>query len=189
MVTVEEVDASRWDDLAALFGASGAYSGCWCMWWRLSGKEFSANGNVGNRAALSALSASGEQLGLLAYREGTPVGWASVAPRLDFPRLLRSPSLKLDDLTDSTVWSVPCFFIARNQRGTGVATALLDVAVEVALSRGAQVLEGYPTEVNGRAPAAELYTGTPSLFAKAGFAVHKRPASGRRLVVRRPLGG
>ncbi|NUT06624.1 MAG: hypothetical protein HOV76_24420 [Hamadaea sp.] len=82
---------------------------------------------------------------------------------------------------------MPCFFIARDRRGTGVASELLAEAVKRAARAGAKVLEGYPTQVDGRAPNAELFTGTPSLFEKAGFTVHKRPASGRRLVVRRAL--
>jgi GNAT superfamily N-acetyltransferase len=190
MVTVENVSAARWDDLSALFGRSGAYSGCWCMWWRLSGREFSANGNAGNREALRALAAAQQPLGLLAYQEGKPVGWASVAPRTAFPRLLRSPSLKLDEPEDGGVWSVPCFFIGRGHRRDGVATALLDAAVRHAGKQGAEVLEGYPVDVaSGRMPtAAELFTGTTELFEKAGFTVHQRPPAGRRVVMRRRTG-
>lgn len=187
-LTVAEVDAGRWDDLVTLFGPSGAYSGCWCMWWRLSGKEFGANGNRGKRAALEELVGQGRAAGLLAYHENVPVGWASVAPRADFPRLSRSRTLGLDQEEDADLWSVPCFFIARQHRGAGVATALLQAAVEHVRDRGGRVLEGYPTEVgDARKPNAELFTGTPSLFAKAGFTVHTRPSSGRRLVVRRTL--
>lgn len=185
-LTVAGVDADRWDDLVALFGPGGAYSGCWCMWWRVSGREFSANGNPGNRAALEEIVADGRPAGLLAYHGKKPVGWASVAPQADFPRLARSRTLGLD--ADPQVWSVPCFFIARAHRGEGVATALLRAAVDHAREQGGRVLEGYPTDVgDAKKPAAELYTGTPSLFAKAGFTVHTRPSSGRRLVMRREL--
>jgi hypothetical protein len=34
-IEVRAVDAATWDDVASLFGPSGAYSGCWCMWWRI----------------------------------------------------------------------------------------------------------------------------------------------------------
>jgi GNAT superfamily N-acetyltransferase len=184
MVTVAEVTAENWDDLTTLFGASGAYSGCWCMWWRVAGKQFSEMGNAGNKNALHALAKAGKPLGLLAFDDGEPIGWASVAPRADFPRLLRSNTLKLAQ--EPGVWSVPCFFIHRRHRGEGVATALLAAAVEHAQSAGAAILEGYPTDLaSGRTPsAAELYTGTTGLFAQAGFTVHSRPASGRRVVMR-----
>ena len=34
------VTSERWDDFEELFGTRGAYGGCWCMWWRLTRKEF-----------------------------------------------------------------------------------------------------------------------------------------------------
>ncbi len=157
------------------------------MWWRVAGRQFSAMGNAGNKAALRELAAAGRPLGLLAYADNEPVGWASVAPRDDFPRLLRSNTLKLSE--DSGVWSVPCFYISRKHRGSGVATALLASAVEHASSSGAEVLEGYPVDLSSgrQPPAAELYTGTTGLFESAGFAVHARPQSGRRVVMRHSL--
>lgn len=50
---VRPLDPENWDDLVKLFGPSGASSGCWCMWWRVPGRELSANGNAGNKAALA----------------------------------------------------------------------------------------------------------------------------------------
>ena len=185
MVTIREVDAAHWDDLCDLFGPSGAYSGCWCMWWRVSGKEFGANGNAGNRAALQALADENRPLGLLAYVGGKPVGWASVSPRPDFPRIERSRPLKPDD-PDDGAWSVPCFFIHRGHRGEGIATALLAAAVKVAKANRATALEGYPVETGGgRKPQAELFTGTVSLFEKAGF-TRVRTAGKRVVMLRKP---
>ena len=96
-VEVHPVDAGRWPDLVALFGPSGAYSGCWCMWFRVPGAEFSRNGNAGNKRALHRITAADEPVGLLGYVDGSPAGWASVAPRTAYTRVLRSPALKPDD--------------------------------------------------------------------------------------------
>lgn len=186
-VEVHPVDTDRWPDLVALFGPSGAYSGCWCMWWRIPGGEFSRNGNAGNRTALEALARAGRPLGLLAYVDGRPVGWATVAPRAAFTRILRSPALKPDEPDDDRTWSVPCFYIGRGHRGTGIATALLTAAVAHARNRKATTLEAYPVDTTKRTPAAELFTGTLAMFTNAGFTVHKRPATGRRVVVRKRL--
>jgi len=41
----------RWSDLEQLFGRNGAYAGCWCMWWRVAGKDWSAQRGEGNRVA------------------------------------------------------------------------------------------------------------------------------------------
>jgi GNAT superfamily N-acetyltransferase len=186
MVTIREVDAARWDDLCELFGPSGAYSGCWCMWWRISGREFSANGNAGNRAALESLAREGKPVGLIAYVGQTPVGWASVAPRTDFSRITRSPQLKPVDAEDADVWSVPCFFIHRGHRGDGIATALLRNAIKYARGRRAKALEGYPVDPHGvRKPNADLFTGTVSLFEKAGF--EKTRDAGQRVVMVKKL--
>lgn len=186
MVTIHEVDAGRWDDLCELFGPSGAYSGCWCMWWRVSGREFSANGNAGNRAALRALAEDGRPLGLLAYASTTPVGWATVAPRTDYPRIERSTTLKTPP-GETGVWSVPCFFIHRGHRGRGIATALLEAAVALARKKKAEVLEGYPTDTRGGTkPNAEIFTGTISLFEKQGF--REERSAGSRVVMVKRLG-
>jgi GNAT superfamily N-acetyltransferase len=171
-----------------LFGRSGAYANCWCMWWRVSSKEFDEGVRGGNRAALEALVADGREPGLLAYREGRPAGWCAVAPRSEFPRILRSPVLKPAEATGDDVWSVNCFYIARDARRSGVGTALLDAAVELARERGAGVLEGYPIDTSAgdrTRPAAELFTGTLDLFTRAGFDVVARRKPARPIVQKR----
>jgi GNAT superfamily N-acetyltransferase len=151
----------------------------------VSGRAFSANGNQGNRAALEALAQDGKPLGLVAYIGQTPVGWATVAPREDYERIERSPKLKPREQEDG-VWSVPCFFIHRGHRGQGIATALLANAVTLAKANKAKQLEGYPTDTHGvKKTSAELFTGTVSLFEKAGF-TRKRDA-GRRVVMVKKL--
>jgi GNAT superfamily N-acetyltransferase len=188
-IDVHAVDGSRWEDLTALFGPNGAYSGCWCMWWRRSAQEFRDNGGAGNKAALRALVREQAPVGLIGYADGEPVGWCALAPRPAYPRLLRSNTLRLGDPEDESVWSLPCLFVHRGHRRRGVATAMLEAAVGQARDRGAVVLEAYPVETAGRArlASAELYTGTVSLMAAAGFTVHDRPASGRRVVMRLKL--
>ncbi|MGZ4596191.1 MAG: hypothetical protein ACXV3V_04625, partial [Actinomycetes bacterium] len=99
-IVVRPVGPAQWPQLAAFFGPSGAYSGCWCMWWRRTSAEFDAgclDGATGNRAALQRLTADGRVPGLLAYDGDAPVGWVSVAPRPEFGRVLRSPALKPRD--------------------------------------------------------------------------------------------
>lgn len=46
---VHPVTPERWGDLEKLFGASGAYAGCWCMWWRSTRSEFGKRGGQGNK--------------------------------------------------------------------------------------------------------------------------------------------
>jgi GNAT superfamily N-acetyltransferase len=187
-VNVEPLTAARWADLVTLFGPNGANSGCWCMWWRVPAKEWTANGNAGNRTAFEAVVRRGEPAGLLAYDEGTPVGWAAVGPRSAYPRLLRSQTLALQR-DQPGIWSVNCFYIDRNHRRRGVAAALLAAAVGYARDGGTAV-EGYPVDPAGeRRPSGDLFTGTVTLFSAAGFTVHSRPSGGRRVVMRRRISG
>src|SRR3972149_5124759 len=91
------------------------------------------------------------------------------------------------EANDERPWSVVCFWIPRTERGGGVATALLDAAVEHARARGAATLEGYPVDAaDGRLPSSKVFTGTVAMFARAGFAEFGRPR-GSQLVVRRDL--
>lgn len=183
-LVVEPLTPDRWPDLVELFGPNGASSGCWCMWWRLSARAWEDAAGAGNRRALATIVAEDQQPGLLAYAGDTPVGWCSVAPRTEFPRLDRSPKLKPVD--DAPVWSVVCFYIAPRARATGVATALLEGAVELARSGGARIIEGYPVDPgDGAATNAAAFTGVLELYRRAGFTEVLR--RGGRPIVRRVL--
>ncbi len=159
---------ARWDDFVELFGPHGAQAGCWCMWPRLTAKEFEARKGLANRRAMQAIVKSGTVPGILAYRAGHAVGWCALAPRVDYVRLERSRVLAPVD--DQPVWSVYCFFIARSERRRGVATELLRAAVQHARKKGARMLEGYPIDPrSNRFPDAFAYHGTVSVFRAAGF--------------------
>jgi len=181
-IEVRPVDGGRWPDLATLFGPQGAYSGCWCTFWRLPNAELNASTPDERRHTLKTLAESGP-VGLLAYHDGEPVGWCAVAPRTQFRRLPRTKEIapKLGE-DDPGIWSVTCFYIRRDRRRTGVASALLDAAVGYAADLGATVVEGYPAP-EGTTASARLSTGTVGLFASAGFAAV--PGGGKRTVMRR----
>lgn len=192
MVDVQPLTPDRWDDFAALFGPNGACGGCWCMWWRVTVKEFEA-GNDANRERMRALVDRGGDAhapGLLAYDDGRVVGWCTVSPRPEFGRIVRSPNLAPagdDDADDDgPVWAVPCFYIVRGQRGRGIARALLDAAVAYAAEHGAAVVEGYAVDPSRRKfTNSELYTGTVSLFEGAGFERLGARTPTSRIVMRR----
>jgi GNAT superfamily N-acetyltransferase len=162
------VTPDRWRDLEKLFGEHGACGGCWCMWWRLKRSEFDQKKGAGTKRALKQLIAQGQAPGLLAYADGEPMGWCSVAPREDFSALERSRILRRVD--DEPVWSVVCFFVARPFRRKGVTNKLLTAAIGYAREHGARIIEGYPVEPKvGNVPDAFVFTGLASAFREAGF--------------------
>lgn len=182
---------ARWGDLEQLFGSSGACAGCWCMWWRLPGPEFSRKAGAGARAALRRITRR-RPPGILAYHDRVPIGWCSVAPRVEFmPRLSRwTPFRRQAEALNagtSAVWSIVCFFVDRTYRGKRVAVRLLREAVRYAGRRGAAIVEAYPVDAAARqVTALSAYTGTAAMFRRAGFreVVRAYPA---RPVMRRAI--
>jgi GNAT superfamily N-acetyltransferase len=175
-----------WKDFTLLFGPRGACAGCWCMWWRLPRSEFNAKKGDGNRRSMKKLVDSGVIPGILAYEGDRAVGWCSIAPRDDFPGLDRSRVLARVD--DAPVWSITCFFVARDRRHAGITGALIKEAVRFARANGARIVEAYPVEPGEKGTAdAFAFTGLASAFLKTGFAEAAR-RSPSRAVYRRTAG-
>lgn len=154
-------------DLEDLFGPSGAWSGCWCMWNRQTNTEFQESNYEPNRQALRSGLAEGREFGLLAYDGEKVVGWAALAPRAEYSRLGRSLVTKPVD--DVPVWSVTCFVVRKGHRGRGVASALLAGAESRARALGASELEGYPVAPEGKLGDTDAWHGLESMFIGAGF--------------------
>lgn len=169
------LSADRIDDLAEVFAAGGDAKWCWCASFRLRGRDFRRTRPADNRATLTRAAERADRgaattPGLVAYREGRPVGWVSLGPREDYPRLVHSRVLAPVD--DQPVWSIVCFVVAKPERGQGIARALLGAAVDFARAQGATMLEAYPLDPGqGRVGAAYAYCGSLTMFEDAGFRV------------------
>ncbi|MFZ5911361.1 MAG: GNAT family N-acetyltransferase [Chloroflexota bacterium] len=166
-----------WADFERLFGTNGACGGCWCMFWKLRGKAFTGNTGEPARQMQKNIVDSGTVPGLLAFIDDEPVGWVAVEPRLAYLRLAHSKVLGPVD--ESDVWSVTCFFVARQFRRRGLTVQLLKGAVEYVKSRGGKIVEGYPVDASQQMPAAFIYTGTSAAFQKAGFVEVARRSESR----------
>jgi GNAT superfamily N-acetyltransferase len=186
-ITTRDLAPELWPAVEALFGPRGACGGCWCQAWRLEpGEKWATIKGATAKERLRTGVLSGTVLGALAFDGAKPVGWCTYGPRRSFPRLELARTLRCDDA--ERVWSLPCFFVARGYRAKGVATALLAHAVDAMAQRGVEVVEGYPAKPNaaGRYVDTFAWTGTRSLFAKAGFVVVGNP-DGSKQRVRRAL--
>jgi len=183
-VEVHPVTKERWSDFQTVMGARGAYSGCWCMWWRVrSRKEFegsAADRSVRMKRAMKRLVDGGVVPGVLAYVGGEPAAWCSIAPREDFAALERSRTYAR--IHDAPVWSVVCFYAATSFRGQGLMPLVLKAASEYARDNGARVVEGYPVEPEKRMAAVDVYMGTAKAFEQAGFREVARTANGKPIM-------
>jgi GNAT superfamily N-acetyltransferase len=183
-LTILPLTPERLDDLAELFAEPGDPRWCWCASYRVR----RAIGRVPpseNRAVLTEATERGPAPGLIAYRDDRPIGWVSLGPREDYPRLAYEKVLRPVD--DRPVWSIVCFVIARRERGRGLSRVLLDAAIEHARSNGATTLEAYPVDTGGaHIPPPQAYKGTLAMFQLAGFAeVARRRANAK--VIPRPI--
>jgi GNAT superfamily N-acetyltransferase len=183
-LTILPLTPERLDDLAELFAEPGDPRWCWCASYRVR----RAIGRVPpseNRAVLAEATERGPAPGLIAYRDDRAIGWVSLGPREDYPRLAHEKVLRPVD--DRPVWSIVCFVIARRERGRGLARVLLDAAIEHARSNGATTLEAYPVDTGGaHIPPPQAYKGTLAMFQRAGFVeVARRRASAK--VIPRPI--
>jgi GNAT superfamily N-acetyltransferase len=182
-IQTKELAPDLWPDVERLFGASGACGGCWCQAWRFArGERWDDIKGPVARERLRQGVEGGTVLGILAYHKGVPVGWCTFGPRTSFLRLDRAPSLKCDDA--DRVWSIPCFFVARGHREQGVATALLRHAIRAMKRLKVKRVEGYPSkpDAEGRYIPTFAWTGTRSLFQKAGFEVVGNRDGGKQRV-------
>jgi GNAT superfamily N-acetyltransferase len=170
----------RWRDFETLFGDRGACGGCWCMWWRITRAEYEKRKGARNKQAMKNLVDDDDAPGIIAYQNGQPIGWCSVAPRETFPRLGRSRSLKPVD--EQPVWSVVCFFIAKEHRRKGLSVKLLKAAIDFVRERKGRIVEGYPIDPKKKQADAFVWTGLASAFVKAGFKEVERRSETRPIM-------
>jgi GNAT superfamily N-acetyltransferase len=183
-LTIRPLTPDLWPALEDLFGKAGASNGCWCMYWRI-GSAYGKRPREKNRADFRRVVKRGPPPGLLAFDGDRAVGWCQLTPRAALPYL--DSRRLLAPVDEVPVWSVSCFYVRRGYRNRGVASALIAAAVKVARRARAPALEAYPIDTDQPTSTSNLYTGTASTFARAGFETVARRAP-HRPIMRHALG-
>ena len=165
-LTFRPVTPATWPDFERLFSSRGSPHYCWCLVHRATRDEARQRDRATFRAGMARRIQQGEPVGLLAFGANEPLGWCSIAPRPTFPRLKTSSVPGAADTNDPSVWSLTCFFVPRRLRGRGLATRLLEAAIDRAHTQGARAVEAYP--VDPESPSY-LYGGLRPMFSAAGF--------------------
>jgi len=161
-----------------------AWQSCYCMETHRhhTDDEWSARTGVDNRTDMQAMIRDGRVTALLAYVEGRPVGWCNYGETTRLSGVMMK--LKLDAAEHAGVGSISCFVIAAPYRGHGVATTLLDAAIERMQARGLRAVEAYPRREEDRSAQAH-YRGSLRMYEKAGFEPYRETE--RYFVMRKSL--
>jgi GNAT superfamily N-acetyltransferase len=188
LVVVPANEAS-WPDLQTIFGTTGDPGHCYCQWFKVTNRDWSATSVEERRERLRVQTrcghpGAGVTTGLIAYLGSEPAGWVAVEPRTSYARLAVSRNVWLgraEDKADDSVWAVTCFVTRRGYRKRGISYALAAATVDFARQRGARALEAYPmrTAPGEAVSSGPLYVGTARIFAAAGFAEVSCPAPAR----------
>ena len=164
------VTPDRFDDLADVINPNRRTTHCWCLSHRVNAAEIKELGHGSREEAMRALCRRSDPPGVVTYLDGTPVGWCSISPRSQIPRLESSKLIRPVD--DVPVWSIICVVVRGGHRRRGVVAHLLEGAVEYAASRGAPAVEAHPVDPGGkRMDTTMAFVGTRSMFERAGFEV------------------
>ncbi|MFT4130118.1 GNAT family N-acetyltransferase [Labrys sp. (in: a-proteobacteria)] len=181
-LTIRPLTAELWPDFEALFGENGARSGCWCMYWQI-GSLYRRRAPTQNRAAFRSVVETGPPPGLLAFADASPVGWCQIGPRPSIPHIDRVWRLRSPD--HKPVWSVSCLYIAKGIRRRGVASRLIEAAIDFGRAGGATTIEAYP--IDQRLSPSSSSTGFVTTFERLGFRYAPSPTP-ERPIMRLDLG-
>jgi GNAT superfamily N-acetyltransferase len=145
---------------AKAFETNPNWAGCYCQFYLdtdadIEGAEVTAERN---RQKACDRIASGIMRGYLAFDGDEVVGWVAANKANNFAQL---------PPTSEETARILCFIVEPNHQGKGVATALLDFAIEDLTTQGFTTVEAAPLASDEFASWA--YRGKLSTFLKAGF--------------------
>ncbi len=182
LLIAEPVTRKNWYKFVTLFGEKGACGNCWCMYYRLPRADFDAGKtDDGNKNAIKNLVWSDRPVGMIGLIEGEAIAWCAFAPRQDFMRLENSRVHKRID--NNEVWSIPCLFINKKYRKSGISVQLLKETIKYARDNGIKIIEAYPTiATKDNIPDSFVWYGLLKSFERAGFKVIDRTSKNRPMV-------
>jgi GNAT superfamily N-acetyltransferase len=169
MLEIVPLTPARLTDYLAFFDREAftdnpGWAGCYCyfylatpadgLWEERSGEQ--------NRQAISQCILQGRLHGHLAYLDGKVAGWCHAAPLAQFPSLY-DPK---DPLADQT-GVILCFVIAPPYRGQGLASQLLQAALDGFRAQGLLYAEAHPHPDSKK--HSSNYHGPLSMYQSAGF--------------------
>ena len=145
-ITVHDVTPERVAEYQAFFDHDAfrdypSWQSCYCMETHRTqtDEEWAVRTAEQNRADMSEGIRGGKVTALLAFVDGKPVGWCNYGPSTRLNGVMHRFGLNVAE--QQGVGSLACFVIAAPYRKHGVASALLDAALERLRADGVRVAE------------------------------------------------
>ena len=187
-ITVEEATADRVRDYQSFFDHDAfldypGWQSCYCMETHRTqtDAEWAVRTAADNRRDMTQAIEQGRVTALLAYVDGKPVGWCNYGETTRLNGVMHRFGLNVAE--QQGVGSLACFVVAAPYRRHGVASALLEAALQRLRARGVRVAEAYPARNHDSAQAN--YRGPLQMFLRAGFEPYRETE--RHLIVRKTL--
>lgn len=160
---------STWPDFARLLERhNGVWGGCWCMAFHSEGVG-KGNTQEQNRLNKEVRVREGRAHAALVYEGDDCVGWCQFGPTSELPRI-KHRRIYESGLAALPDWRITCFFVAKDARRRGVASAALGGALDEIARLGGGTVESYPEAMEGRTTSAGFrYNATASVFEHHGF--------------------
>jgi GNAT superfamily N-acetyltransferase len=155
-----------WSDFARLVERhDGVWGGCWCLGFHSEGAQRGDH----RRDAKKRRVLDGTAHAALVYDGESCVGWCQFGPVDELPRIKRRRAYESLELR-APDWRITCFFVDREYRGQGVATAALRGALKEIARLGGGLVQSFPEDVTDRRTSAGfLHNATTSVFEREGF--------------------
>jgi ribosomal protein S18 acetylase RimI-like enzyme len=156
------------------------WAGCYCNFYLANhhAKPWEERTPQENRRDVGLRIQQDQMHGYLAYQDGKVVGWCHAVQLALIPNLY-DPE---DDLADQC-GAIVCFIVAPGKRQQGIATELLNAAVDGFQEQGLDYAIAYPR--TDAKKASQNYHGPLSMYLSAGFKIIKEEEG--LVVVRRAL--
>lgn len=175
------LSAETWPAFADLVERhDGVWGGCWCIEFHPDGKARGPH----RRSLKERKVQEGTTHAALVFDGERCIGWCQYGTPEELPRI-RNLGVYNTGLVTPPDWRITCFFVDREYRGKGVATAALTAAVAQIAQLGGGTVESYPEDVEDRkVPASFLHNSRLAMFEHQGFRRERRIGKHRWVVSR-----
>lgn len=185
---VSALSAETWGPYAAMVERhKGVFGGCWCTWFHRPagdalGVEGLGEGYESNRRIKEGLVRQGRSRAAVVFDGDEAIGWCQFGTPRELPNIYHRKQY-LEELEKLPDFRITCIFVDKRYRRRGVSALALEGALDLIAASGGGVVEGYPHDTQGKRQSV-LYSGTRSLFERAGFVLDRPKGAKNTVMVR-----